>query len=116
MSKVDWKKVALAVAEAMDDKIAEEIKILKMIDVMVETDYFVICSCQTIVQMRAVAQSVLGTMDDLNIQINHQEGRHNNQWMLLDYGSLVVHIFLGEVREYYALEKLWADAEEIPFG
>ena len=44
-----------------------------------------------------------------------QEGRHDNQWVLLDYGSVVIHIFTAEEREYYSLEKLWADAEVVPF-
>ncbi len=116
MSKLSGKDIAVAAARAMDDKKAENIQILKMSGVMVETDYFVICSCTSFPQMQAVAQSVLDEMEKLNVPLKQQEGRSNNNWMLLDYGDMVVHIFMEAEREYYNLEKLWADAERIPFS
>ena len=65
--------------------------------------------------MQAVAQSVLDQMAKLDVPLKRQEGRSDNHWILLDYGDLVAHIFLESEREYYNLEKLWADAERIPF-
>lgn len=115
MSKLSGKDLALAAARAMDDKKADNVQILKMSDVMIETDFFVICSCTSFPQMQAVAQSVLDQMAKLDVPLKRQEGRSDNHWILLDYGDLVAHIFLESEREYYNLEKLWADAERIPF-
>lgn len=115
MKKLNARETAIAAAQAMDDKVAEDIKILRVSDVMVDADYFVICSCQTMIQMRAVAESVSDKLRELDVPLLQQEGRNDNQWMLLDYGSIIIHIFASEEREYYALEKLWADAEQVPF-
>jgi len=108
--------MALAIAQAMDDKKADDVQILRMSEKMVETDYFVICSCTSFPQMQAITQSVRERMEQHTIPLRHQEGRDNNHWILLDYGDVVAHIFLESERRYYNLEKLWADAERIPFS
>lgn len=115
MSNLKTQDIAIAAAKALDDKKANNIEILKMNQVMVETDYFVICDCPSFTQMRSVAQSVLDNLEELGVPLVRQEGRNDNQWTLLDYGDVVIHIFLDTIRDYYGLEKLWADAERIPF-
>ncbi len=115
MSELTGEELALTAAKAMDDKKAEEVQVLKMPNIMVDAEYFVISSCPTITQMQAVNQSVLEAMEDKEAQLLRQEGHSGNKWLLLDYGKVVVHIFLSEEREYYSLEKLWADAVKIPF-
>lgn len=115
MTNLKAQDIALAAATALDDKKANNIEILKMNQVMIETDFFVICDCPSHTQMRSVAQSVLDKLEDLAVPLIRQEGRNDNQWTLLDYGDVIVHIFLDTNREYYGLEKLWADAERIPF-
>lgn len=115
MSNLKAQDIAIVAAKALAEKKAENIEILKMNQVMVETDFFVICDCPSYIQMRSVAQSVQDELEKNGVTLIRQEGRNDNQWTLLDYGDIVVHIFLNTEREYYGLEKLWADAERIPF-
>jgi len=76
------------------------------------TDYFVICQAQSTTQVSSIADSI----DDIvrkeaNDRPSHIEGLDNCFWVLLDYGSVVVHVFLEEYRSFYSLESLWADAK-----
>lgn len=105
--------VAKTAARAADDKKADKIEVLKMPDVMVDTEYFVICSSSTQVQIRAVVDAISTALEDANIEMLRMEGRGDNTWVLLDYGYVVVHVFLEDAYDYYALTKLWADAERI---
>jgi ribosome-associated protein len=75
-------------------------------------DNFIICHGDSTTQVRALADSVEDKLaDSLKIRVTHREGTENAQWILLDYGSAVVHIFIKEARDYYRLEDLWGDAE-----
>lgn len=116
MIKKSAQEVAKLAAQAADDRKAEDIKVLKMPEVMVDTEYFVICSAPTLVQIRAIVNSIVSTLDEVGIELLRNEGRRENNWVLLDYGFVVVHVFLEEDRHYYDLEKLWADAKRIPWS
>lgn len=75
------------------------------------TDYFVICHGSSRSQVDALADSVMAeTKKAIGVFPVHKEGFENCEWILLDYFDVVVHIFQGEKREFYQLEKLWADA------
>ena len=75
-------------------------------------DDFVICHGDSATQVRALADSVEDKLvDKLKIRVNHREGTENAQWILLDYGNTVVHIFVKTARDYYRLEELWGDAK-----
>ena len=99
------------ICEAASDKKASDILTMDMRGLMNSTDYFVICSAPTATQVRAIADNVEEKLDEAGVHFNHKEGYHEGEWILLDYGDVVVHIFRDENREYYALEKLWGDAE-----
>jgi ribosome-associated protein len=76
------------------------------------TDYFVICHASSTTQVSAISDSVDDTVrKDAGIKPLHIEGLDNNFWVLIDYGEVVVHIFLEEYRNFYNLESLWSDAE-----
>ncbi|NMB02259.1 MAG: ribosome silencing factor [Firmicutes bacterium] len=105
--------MAKVAAQAADDKKADNIQVLKMPEVMVDTEYFVICSASTHVQIRAIVNAITQTLEDEGIALLRHEGRGDNSWVLLDYGNVVVHVFLEEDRHYYDLEKLWADAQRV---
>lgn len=76
------------------------------------TDYFIICHGTSRSQVEAIADSVEGEVKKaVGMNPWHKEGHENAEWILLDYFDVVVHIFLEESRNFYKLEKLWADAE-----
>ncbi len=107
---------AKVAARAADWRKAEDVLILKMPEIMADTEYFVICSAPTDVQVRAIVNSITGAMADEGFEILRHEGRGTTNWVLLDYGNVVVHVFLEEDRRYYDLERLWADAERIAWA
>ena len=104
-----------AICKAASDKKARDIVVMDMRGLMSSTDYFVICSANTATQVRAIADNIEEAMDEAGIAFNHKEGYREGEWVLLDYGDVVAHIFMQEAREYYALERLWGDAELTPY-
>lgn len=74
------------------------------------TDYFVIAHGESEVQVRAIADGIKDTLEELGVIARRREGWEDARWVLLDYGDTVAHIFLAEDREYYDLERLWGDA------
>ena len=104
-------EIVKKICKAASDKKAGNIVIMDMRGLSFSTDYFVICSAPTATQVRAIADNVEEELDKENINFGHKEGYHEGEWILLDYGDIVVHIFKNENRDYYALEKLWGDAK-----
>ncbi|HOL35389.1 MAG TPA: ribosome silencing factor [bacterium] len=93
----------------LEEKKAENIVILDVRKLTWITDYLIIVSGETTIQIRAMAEAVIEQFNSPPFSI---EGFETN-WILLDYGDFVLHIFLPEVREFYNLEKLWLDAERV---
>ncbi len=104
-----------AICKAASDKKARDIVVMDMQGLMSSTDYFVICSANTATQVRAIADNIEEAMDAAGIVFNHKEGYREGEWVLLDYGDVVAHIFMQDAREYYALERLWGDAALTPY-
>ncbi len=115
MTKNSAEMMARVAARAADDKKADEVRVLKMPEVVSETEYFVVSSASTHVQIRAIVNSITAALEDEGAELLRYEGRGDNNWILLDYGSVVVHVFLEEARNHYDLEKLWSDAERVPW-
>jgi ribosome-associated protein len=113
LTKNSAESMAKVAARAADEKKADEVRVLRMPEVVTETEYFVIGSASTHVQVRAIVNSVTAAMEEIGAELLRYEGRGDNNWVLLDYGDVVVHIFVEEARVYYDLEKLWADAEPV---
>jgi ribosome-associated protein len=101
-------------AEAADGKKAFDILILDLRKLTYITDYFVICSGSSTTQTAAIADSIAETLARSGMHPSHREGQADATWILMDYGDVVVHIFDDQTRHYYALEKLWSDAERVP--
>ena len=112
---MDSKKTAQAAAAAADAKKASDIVIMEMTKVMLATDYFVIASANTATQVRAIADNIEESLNEKGVSPARKEGYREGEWVLLDYNSVVVHIFRTEAREYYALEALWSDADFFPY-
>ncbi|MGN1059426.1 MAG: ribosome silencing factor [Clostridia bacterium] len=102
------------IARHLDNKKAREVTVLKVSGLTILADYFVICSAPSTTQVRALADSLEETMETAGEQLLKKEGKQGLNWILLDYSDVIVHIFYQETREFYGLEKLWADAEELP--
>ena len=109
------KKIALLAAKALDEKKAKDIKILYVNEQTIIADYFVIAQGNSRTQVNALADEVDYKLGLEGIEPTKIEGRGQGTWVLLDYDSVLVHVFNPQSREFYNLEKLWADGEEIPF-
>ena len=99
---------------ALDSKKAKDIEVLHVGDITVMADYFVICSGTSNTKIRALGDEVEYQLKErLNLVPIHREGYQSASWVLLDYGFLIVHVFHRDAREFYKLERLWADADRI---
>ena len=95
------------------DKKAVDIVLLRTSEVTTMADYFVICSGRTDRQLQALATGILDELRDDGIRPLGVEGRGAARWILLDFGSVIVHLFAPEEREYYGLERLWSNAAQV---
>jgi ribosome-associated protein len=109
------KEKALKIAKILHDKKASDIKILELKDLTIITDYFVICSADSTTQVKAITEYIEETMADEGLKPFSIEGFNYAHWVLMDYGDVIVHIFIEETRLYYDLERLWLDAPRIQF-
>lgn len=109
------KELAHAIFDVLDEKKAEDIRVLHVRDQTVITDYFVICSGRSSTQVKSLGGEVEFKIGQRGVDPAHFEGRDNNNWIVLDYSSVILHIFSRDSREFYNLEKLYGDAEEIHF-
>ncbi len=111
--KVDSEKLSKAVVKGMQEKKATDIVVLDLRNVKnAIADFFVLCSGGSDKQLDAISESIDEQVYKA-VKENpwHTEGKNNKEWMLLDYINVVAHVFRKDRRQYYALEKLWGDAE-----
>ena len=108
-------ETAREVAKAASAKKASRIVIMDMAGVMLATDFFVVASANTATQVRAIADNIEEALNERGINFARKEGYREGEWVLLDYGSVIAHVFREEAREYYALEALWSDAKQTPY-
>ena len=101
------------IKDAIEDKKGEEVTILDLSGVVDYLDYLVICSGQTEIQNRAIADNIIDALGRYGIAPDAVSGHSGGQWVLLDYGVLVIHVFQTKLREYYRLEELWAAGREM---
>ena len=107
------KEIAYAVTKALDEKKGMNIKLLKIDKVSSLADYFLICTGTSNTHVRTLCDYAEYTLEQLGEPMLGREGHRGNSWELLDYGTIVVHVFTEEARQFYSLERLWADAEQI---
>lgn len=98
---------------AADDRKAVDLKVLHLAKVSDFTDYFLICSGTNERQVQAIASAVQEKLREGRVRPLHVEGFNRGQWVLIDFGDLVVHVFQEEPRRHYALERLWGDAPDV---
>ncbi len=107
-------QLALAAAQSAEDNKGQNVTVLDLRDQTVIFDYFVIATGSSQRQLRAISDAI---DDVLQKELGHPrlgtEGYQDSKWILLDYGSIVVHVFDTTSRDYYALEDLWAGAKKV---
>jgi len=106
-------EVAGYIIQALDSKNAREIKLLRTAEITILTDYFVICTAGSTTQLKTLSdevEKVLKSYDEVPLR---REGHRSGGWVLIDYSCVVVHLFLQEEREFYSLERLWGDADDV---
>ncbi len=112
---LDSLETAQLCAEAADSKKAFDIIILDLRRLTYITDYFVICSGSSTTQVSAITDWIGQSLAKSGVHPSHIEGEAESNWVLMDYGDVVVHIFDEQTRVYYSLEKLWGEAARVPF-
>ena len=110
------KEVAVIATKALDEKKGMNIKLLKIDKVSSLADYFLICTGTSNTHVRTLCDYAEYTLEQLGEPMLGREGHRGNSWELLDYGAVVIHVFTEEAREFYNLERLWADAEFVDLG
>jgi len=101
-------KIAL---KAVDDKKGIDVLVLDISAVATFADYFLVCSGDSARQIQAIVDEVEKRMAASGHRPSHVEGYANSEWVLMDYGDLIVHVFSNKARAYYELERLWRDAK-----
>jgi ribosome-associated protein len=81
--------------------------------VSIIADYFIIATAANGIQLNAIANATEEFLEKHGIKLNHMEGYRESKWVLLDFGVIIIHLFLQEERELYNLERIWGDAERI---
>ena len=99
--------------DALDAKFAKDIVVLDLHEVSPIADFFVIATGQNSPQLASLQDTAEETLNKLGFNLGHIEGQRSAAWILLDYGSIVVHLFDKESREYYNLEHIWGDAKRV---
>jgi ribosome-associated protein len=105
-------EVSKAVRAALDKK-ALDVVVLDLRDTPAFTDFFVLCSGQNQRQVKAIADAVEEVLRASKIRPAHVEGYDRGDWVLMDFFSFIVHVFTPQTRAFYALERLWGDAQRI---
>ncbi len=109
------KEMAQAVVKALEEKKGQDICVMETTELTTLADYFVICTANSTTHVKTLADETEKVLEALGETPHHIEGYRSGSWVLLDYGCLVVHLFLEEAREFYALERLWSDAKIVHF-
>lgn len=105
--------LAITLARALDGKKADGLKVLKTEGLTTLADYFVICTATSNTQIKAMSDACEEAAENGGERAHHIEGHRGGTWLLMDFSSVVVHVFTEEARKFYDLERLWGDAEEI---
>lgn len=106
------KELLEKIVSILDEKKAEDIVAIETAGITIVADYFVIASATSNPHVKALADDVEDELAKLGVFASHIEGRATG-WILLDFNDVIVHVFLNESREYYNLERLWADAKQV---
>ena len=113
MAELTTQQKLEVIVKALDSKRAEDIQAIKIGDLTIIADYFVIADGTSNIHTKALAEEVEFKMSQLGIEPSRTEGYQGQTWIVLDYGDVVVHVFYKETRDHYNLERLWSDGTNV---
>jgi ribosome-associated protein len=113
MSEAGSLRRAQAAAAAAEAKAAEQVIILDLRGQTLVTDFFVLCTATSRVHLKAVRDGIEEAMEQARQRLYAREGNEQGQWILLDYGDVIVHVLTEQTRAYYKLERMWANAPQV---
>ncbi|MBQ7782656.1 MAG: ribosome silencing factor [Oscillospiraceae bacterium] len=99
--------------KALDSKKAEDIKVIKIKDLTIISDYFIIADGTSNTQTKALADEVEFKLKELGVEPRQVQGNNGGGWIVMDYSDIVIHVFNKEQRDFYNLERLWRDGEDV---
>jgi len=105
-----------AAVDAAQEKQAAEVAVLDLAGLGAFTDYFLICTGFSARQVEAVCEEIERRLEKIGTRLQHREGKAGGDWMLLDFGGLIAHVFTERARRFYDLERLWRAATRMEFG
>lgn len=108
----DYKKIVDIAVKAIDSKRGSDIEVIKVGDITVLTDYFVIATASSNTQLKAIADEIDFKLSSEGFEPHHIEGEKTD-WICLDYTGVVIHVLLNERRSFYQIERLWEDGEKV---
>ncbi|NLZ25619.1 MAG: ribosome silencing factor [Clostridiales bacterium] len=111
MNAQEVENLKYQIAQVLDEKNAIDIKILKVGEMTIVADYFIICTGKSNQHVKALADNLIEKMEELGVTALRSDGIRDGKWAVVDYGSIMVHIFNDETRLFYCLEKLWTNEE-----
>ena len=109
-----YKRQAIEIAKILDKKKAHDVRVLKVESLTVLTDYFVIASGTSSTHVKSLAEEVEFQFKEKGVAPIRTEGFNTQNWFILDYANVIVHVFSPDARDYYDLDHLWADGEDVP--
>ncbi len=107
------KKMAAIAYDALEDRKGEDIRVLDISEVSTIADYFIIASGTNINQVQALADSAQEKLYKAGFEVKNVEGYDSGNWILLDFGDIIVHVFDSENRLFYDLERIWRDGKKV---
>jgi ribosome-associated protein len=110
---LESENLAKAIVDVIGSKLGEDVHLLDIRPVSMIADYFVICHGASERQIQAIHGGIVEKLKEMGVRALHSEGTPMSGWILIDYGSVIVHIFLPLTRHYYNLEQLWKDAKTV---
>lgn len=113
MNKEQSKEMARLAIKALEEKKAEEIRIIDIGEISVLADYFIIASGANRNQIQALTDSVEKELGAAGLPVKQIEGYHTANWILMDFGDIIVHVFDRENRLFYDLERIWRDGKQV---
>ncbi|NMB98018.1 MAG: ribosome silencing factor [Clostridiaceae bacterium] len=97
------------ISQILLDKKARDVDIVRVENLTILADFFILCTGTSTTHIRTLADEIIKSLREEGIECHHVEGYESSKWVLLDYGSVVIHIFHEEERKYYNLERLWSE-------